>query len=263
MNFKSIITLIVIFTILLVNLLPVLAQQTATDWVNYGNQVYSQGKYGDAIKYYDAAINLEGNNITAWLMKGNALYALGKFQEAVKCYDKVLSVDQNNKNAKDYKNMALQQAGSSPVKPAPEPQGMDYTIDGSRMGPFQLGRVSMEQVKDALGAPSKIEDNKNAASVICYYSNLGMIFYFGGGQVLSNIITTNPKFQTSKGIRVGSRADDAKKIYEGTEVLLSNTTQYDYIKNVISDPCGLYLSYAGMRFIFSPSYTIVGIEIGG
>jgi hypothetical protein len=62
---------------------------------------------------------------------------------------------------------------------------------------------------------------------------------------------------------VGSRVDDVKKIYDGTEVLLSTTTQYDYIKNVMSNPFGLYLSYAGMRFIFSPSYTIIGIEIGG
>lgn len=238
--------------------------ETSEDWVKYGNQVFDQGKYEDAIKYYDAALSVNANNPEAWFNKGSALYYLGKYKEAVKCYDNVLIINPNNKYAQDNKAAALQALSASGGNQQANQQasGFDYVIDGGRIGPFQVGGVTMDQVKTALGNPSKVEDNSGASCVVCHYSSLGMIFYFSGGQVLSNIITTNPRFQTSKGIKVGARVDDVKKIYQGSEVLLKQTTQYDYVKNVIANPFGVYLSYAGIRFIFSPSYTVVGIEVG-
>jgi hypothetical protein len=252
-----------LFVILFFNSLPAGAE-TSEEWLKYGNQVFDQGKYEDAIKYYDAALNVNSNNIEAWFNRGSALYYLGRYKEAVKCYDNVLILDPNNKYAKDNKAAALQAIAGSGGNQQPDQQsdGFDYVIDGGRIGPFQVGGVTQEQIKNALGNPGKVEDSSGASCVVCYYPDVGMIFYFSGGQVLSNIITTNPRFQTSKGIKVGSRIDDVKKLYQGSEVLLKQTTQYDYIKNVIANPFGVYLSYAGIRFIFSPSYTVVGIEVG-
>ena len=252
-----------IFVILFSISLPAGAE-TSEDWVKYGNQVFDQGKYEDAIKYYDAALSVNANNVEAWFNKGSALYYLGRNKEAVKCYDNVLIIDPNNQYAKDNKAAALQAISASGDSQQANQQanGFDYVIDGGKIGPFQVGGVTLDQVKNALGNPGKVEDNSGASCVVCHYPDIGMIFYFSGGQVLSNIITTNPRFQTSKGIKVGSRVDDVKKLYQGSEVLLKQTTQYDYVKNVIANPFGVYLSYAGIRFIFSPSYTVVGIEVG-
>ncbi len=238
--------------------------ETSEDWVKYGNQVFDQGKYEESIKYYDAALSVNASNIEAWFNKGSALYYLGKYKESIKCYDNVLIIDPNNSYAKDNKAAALQAISDSGGNQQINQQanGFDYVIDGGRIGPFQVGGVTMEQITYALGNPGKVEDNSGASCVVNHYPDFGMIFYFSSGQVLSNIITTNPRFQTSKGIRVGSRIDDVKKLYQGSEVLLKQTTQYDYVKNVISNPFGVYLSYAGIRFIFSPSYTVVGIEVG-
>ena len=140
--------------------------ESADDWIKYGNQLYSQGKYADAIKYYDAAIGVDANNIRAWTNKGNALYALGRYNEAVTCYDKVLTIDPDNKTAQQYKSKILQ--GQQQGQQQEQQQGADNIIEAGRVGPFQLGGVSLEQVKSALGNPARIEDNKNASSVVCY-----------------------------------------------------------------------------------------------
>jgi tetratricopeptide (TPR) repeat protein len=263
MSLKKSIFSFIILSILLVTLLPVIAE-TADEWVNYGNKLYAQGKYVEAIKYYDAAIGVDAKSVRAWFNKGNALYALKRYQEAIQCYDKVLSIDPNNSNAKAYKEKALQATSASPGNPQtpqnPDPKGGDNLIAAGRVGPYQVGGTTLEQVETALGKPGKIDDNKNASSVVYYYSN--MIFYFSSGQVLSSIITTSPAYQTQKGIKVGSKLADTKKLYEGTDVLIKETTQYDYIKKVISNFNGVYISYTGIKFIYDPSYTIVGIEVG-
>jgi tetratricopeptide (TPR) repeat protein len=263
MIFKKFITTIMAFIIVMVYILPVKAE-TADEWIKYGNQLYSQGKYEEAIKYYDAAINVDANNIRAWSNKGNALYAMRRYGEAVTCYDKVLSIDPNNKTAQEYKNKAVQgsSTGQQETQQQTQQQGADNIIEADRVGPFQIGGVSLEQVKSALGNPTRTEDNKNASSIVCYYSNLGMILYFGGGQALSNIITTSPSYQTRKNIKVGSRIEDVKKAYEGTEVLLSETTQYNYLKTVLPSSFGVYLSYDGIKFIFGQGFSIIAIEIG-
>jgi len=82
--------------------------ETAEDWVKYGNLLYSQGKYEEAIPYYDAAIEMNPSYIRPWYNKGNALYVLGRYEEAIKCYDKILEIDPNYFMAMQYKLKALE-----------------------------------------------------------------------------------------------------------------------------------------------------------
>jgi len=105
----------VLFSIFLILFLLPAGAETSEEWVKYGNQVFDQGKYEDAIKYYDAALNINASNIEAWFNKGSALYYLGRCKEAVKCYDNVLIIDPNNSYAKDNKAAALQALSGSDV----------------------------------------------------------------------------------------------------------------------------------------------------
>ena len=51
-------------------------------WSNKGVALFSLGKYYEAIKAYDEAIQLDPNDAAAWYNKGVALDALGKTTEA-------------------------------------------------------------------------------------------------------------------------------------------------------------------------------------
>ncbi len=58
-----------------------------------------QGKFDDAIAYFDKAILIDRNYSASWFNKGNALHFLGRYRESIDCYDKFLALDPNNANA--------------------------------------------------------------------------------------------------------------------------------------------------------------------
>ena len=66
---------------------------TSRDVFNYidkGNELFDEGKYDQAITYYDKALATDSNDIEALNDKGAALANLGKHEEAITYYDKVL-----------------------------------------------------------------------------------------------------------------------------------------------------------------------------
>ncbi len=259
MSFKKLFMVILVFQLaMLSSILPAMGE-TADEWINYGNTFYTQGNYSEAIRYYDAALGVEPNNLKAWFNKANSLYMLGRYKEAIECYDKVLSIEPNNQNAIAYKSKAREALALNPEDPN-QTQQADNIIEPGRVGPFYYG-LSLTDVKAALGEPNKIEDDKNAACVICHYSSYGVILYFNGGVSLSNIVTTSYSYQTRDGYKVGSRISDIRKTCEGQEIMLKETTQYNYIKNVVPNAFGVYLAYSGIKFIFDVSYNVIAIEV--
>ncbi|TVP40768.1 tetratricopeptide repeat protein [Candidatus Nitrosocosmicus arcticus] len=70
-----------------------------TALVNAGNALSETGNPLEAIKYYDKALSIDANNITALVNAGNALSETGNPLEAIKYYDKALSIDANNTKA--------------------------------------------------------------------------------------------------------------------------------------------------------------------
>lgn len=91
------ITLGIILSIILFVSAPYYANRLdpkdAASWGNKGNVLYSQGKYDEAIKAYDKAIEINPQYSEAWNNKGNAFYAQGKYDEAVRAYDKAIEID--------------------------------------------------------------------------------------------------------------------------------------------------------------------------
>jgi tetratricopeptide (TPR) repeat protein len=49
--------------------------------------------YGEAIKYFDKAVQLDPNNALAWIGKANALIEYGNDKEARKCLDRAKRID--------------------------------------------------------------------------------------------------------------------------------------------------------------------------
>ena len=77
-------------------------QQTAYDWFNKGEALYSQGKYEEAIKAYDEAILLKPNSAGLQVSKGDALCNMGKYDEAIMAFDRAISIDPNNQNKSSW-----------------------------------------------------------------------------------------------------------------------------------------------------------------
>ncbi|MEQ8186746.1 MAG: tetratricopeptide repeat protein [Candidatus Eremiobacterota bacterium] len=127
MNFKT--GLLLYLFLFLLTLLPVNAQ-TADELVDYGNKLYSQGKYKEAIEYYDGALRLDPQNIRALCNEGNSYYALGNYSKSIICYDLVLNLDPGNSTAATYKQKALQASGKTSGNTQGNTQG--NTVDQNR-----------------------------------------------------------------------------------------------------------------------------------
>ncbi|HIQ32780.1 MAG TPA: tetratricopeptide repeat protein, partial [Methanothermococcus okinawensis] len=53
------------------------------EWLEKGDIFYDQGRYGNAIKCYNKALELDPENVDAWVGKGYALNMLGRYLEAL------------------------------------------------------------------------------------------------------------------------------------------------------------------------------------
>ncbi len=83
-------------------------------WGMKGDSIRNLGKYNEAIKAYDKALEIDPRYYAAWRGKGKALYSLGKFDEAIKAYDKAIETNpQQYSNDWYYKGLALDKLGKS------------------------------------------------------------------------------------------------------------------------------------------------------
>lgn len=93
MYLKKIILIIILFYILLLNILPIYAED-AKDWLNKGNKLlFVKCNYEEAIKCFDKALEIDSNCIDALVGKGISLSFLNKNEEALKYIDKVLEIN--------------------------------------------------------------------------------------------------------------------------------------------------------------------------
>ncbi len=64
------------------------------------------GRYDEAIRCYDTALEINPEYAYLWNGKGNALYDLGRYDEAIRCYDKALEINPEYKLAKKNREIA-------------------------------------------------------------------------------------------------------------------------------------------------------------
>jgi tetratricopeptide (TPR) repeat protein len=68
-------------------------------WVNKGNALTRLGRLIDALRCFNAAIKVNPEFEVAWNNKGNALARLGKFEDALRCYHRALEIDPGYRGA--------------------------------------------------------------------------------------------------------------------------------------------------------------------
>lgn len=80
-------------------------------WVNKGNALTKMGRLVDALRCFNAAIKVHPNYEVAWNNKGNALARLGKYEEALQSYERALEIDATYRGAWVNKGFVLTKLG--------------------------------------------------------------------------------------------------------------------------------------------------------
>ena len=91
--------------------LPTVAEFGALEWNNKGTSLEKVGRYEEAIKCYDKALEVNPQQTETWFNKGNSLGSLGRFEEAIKCHDKALEINPQHPMGWNNKGVSLQDLG--------------------------------------------------------------------------------------------------------------------------------------------------------
>ena len=69
------------------------------DLVAKGQSFLEDGKFDDALSFFEQALLLNQDDPNLWNNKGIALRSLGRYEEAMECFNKSLKIDPRDKNA--------------------------------------------------------------------------------------------------------------------------------------------------------------------
>jgi len=69
------------------------------DLVKNGQSLMDDGKYDDALGYFEQALLLNQNDPDLWNNKGIALRSLGRYEESMDCFNKSLEIEPRDKYA--------------------------------------------------------------------------------------------------------------------------------------------------------------------
>ncbi len=67
--------------------------------VEQGNSLLNEGKFEEALGFFEQALLLDQKNPELWNYKGVALRSIGRYSEAIECFNKSLEIDPRDKTA--------------------------------------------------------------------------------------------------------------------------------------------------------------------
>jgi Flp pilus assembly protein TadD len=67
--------------------------------VEQGNSLLNEGKFEEALGFFEQALLLDQKNPELWNYKGVALRSIGRYNDAIECFNKSLEIDPRDKKA--------------------------------------------------------------------------------------------------------------------------------------------------------------------
>ncbi len=67
--------------------------------VEQGNSLLNEGKFEEALGFFEQALLLDQKNPELWNYKGVALRSIGRYSEAIECFNKSLEIDPRDNKA--------------------------------------------------------------------------------------------------------------------------------------------------------------------
>ncbi len=62
------------------------------EFLKRGDHLLENGKYEEALEYFEKALSLDPDNPNIWNKKGVALRSMGRYGEAIECFNKSLEI---------------------------------------------------------------------------------------------------------------------------------------------------------------------------
>ena len=90
---------------------PQLKELEAREWNDKGVSLHSLGRYEEAIRCFDQALEPNPHYVNAWNNKGSSLAGLGCHEEAIGCLDQALKLDPRDAYAWNNKGASLTDLG--------------------------------------------------------------------------------------------------------------------------------------------------------
>ncbi len=69
------------------------------DLVKKGQSFLEDGKFTEALDFFEQALLLNQDDPDLWNSKGIALRSMGRYEEAMECFNKSLEIDPRDKHA--------------------------------------------------------------------------------------------------------------------------------------------------------------------
>ena len=70
-----------------------------SDLVKQGQSLMDDGKFDDALGFFEQALLLNQDDPDLWNYKGIALRSLGRYEESMECFNKSLEIEPRDKYA--------------------------------------------------------------------------------------------------------------------------------------------------------------------
>ncbi|MDH3489686.1 MAG: tetratricopeptide repeat protein [Nitrosopumilus sp.] len=70
-----------------------------TSLVEKGKSLMDDGKFDDALGFFEQALLLNQDDPDLWNYKGVVLRSLGRYEESMECFNKSLEIDPRDKHA--------------------------------------------------------------------------------------------------------------------------------------------------------------------
>ena len=70
-----------------------------TSLVEKGKSLMHDGKFDDALGFFEQALFLNQDDPDLWNYKGVALRSLGRYEESMECFNKSLEIDPRDKHS--------------------------------------------------------------------------------------------------------------------------------------------------------------------
>lgn len=82
-------------------------------WYSKGVDLYSrQGRYEDALEYFDRTIEMKEDHAGAWKGKGICLKELGRYEEALRCFDRAIALAPDDAECHYFRGETMEKIGN-------------------------------------------------------------------------------------------------------------------------------------------------------